>query len=149
MMMPGIFGEDLFDEMMNFPFETGFLGKNNPLYGKRTKNLMKTDVKETDASYMVDIDLPGFKKNEVSATLENGYLTINAVKDLDKSEKDKEGKYIRKERYTGQCTRSFYVGEGLKEEEIHAKFEDGILKLTVPKKEPQEVESKKYISIEG
>ena len=150
MMMPSILGENLFDDFMNFPFERDFWGRRNPLYGKNEKNLMKTDVRETDSSYELDIDLPGFKKDEVTAKLENGYLTISASKGLNKDEKDKEnGKYIRRERYAGAVSRSFYVGEHIQQEDIHAKFEDGILKLTVPKKDAKQVDEKKYISIEG
>ena len=150
MMMPSIFGENLFDDFMNFPFERDFWGRRNPLYGKNEQNIMKTDVRETDSSYELDIDLPGFKKDEVTAKLENGYLTISASKGLNKDEKDKEsGKYIRRERYAGAVSRSFYVGEHIRQEDIHAKFEDGILKLTVPKKDAKQVDEKKYISIEG
>ena len=110
---------------------------------------MKTDVKETDNAYELDIDLPGYKKDEVTAKLENGYLTISATKGANNDEQNKEGKYIRRERYTGTMSRSFYVGEDVQQEDIHAKFEDGILKLTVPKEDPKKVEEKKYISIEG
>ena len=150
MMMPSIFGENLFDDFMNFPFERDFWGRRNPLYGKNEQNIMKTDVRETDSSYELDIDLPGFKKDEVTAKLENGYLTISASKGLNKDEKDKEsGKYIRRERYAGAVSRSFYVGEHIRQEDIHAKFEDGILKLTVPKKDAKQVDEQKYISIEG
>ena len=149
MLMPSIFGENLFDEMMDFPWEREFFGRRNPLYGKNEKNLMKTDVKETDNSYELDIDLPGFKKDEVSASLENGYLTISAAKGLDKDQKDKEGKYIRRERYAGSCSRSFYVGDAVTESDIHAKFEDGILKLSVAKKDPQVEEKTGRIAIEG
>ena len=150
MMMPSIFGENLFDDFMDFPFERDFWGRRNPLYGKNEKNIMKTDVRETDSSYELDIDLPGFKKDEVTAKLENGYLTISASKGLNKDEKDKEsGKYIRRERYAGAVSRSFYVGEHIRQEDIHAKFEDGILKLTVPKKDAKQVDEQKYISIEG
>ncbi len=153
MMMPSIFGENLFDDWMDFPFDDDFdkyfIGKKNPLYGKHAKNMMKTDVKETDDTYEVDIDLPGFKKDEINAKLENGYLTISAAKGLDKDEKDKKGKYIRKERYAGAMSRSFYVGEGVTQDEIKAKYEDGILKLTVPKKDAKAVEKNDYIAIEG
>ncbi len=150
MMMPSIFGENLFDDFMDFPFERDFWGRRNPLYGKNEQNIMKTDVRETDSSYELDIDLPGFKKDEVTAKLENGYLTISASKGLNKDEKDKEsGKYIRRERYAGAVSRSFYVGEHIQQEDIHAKFEDGILRLTVPKKDAKQVDEKKYISIEG
>ena len=149
MLMPSIFGENLFDDWMDFPFERDFFGGKNPLYGKHAKNMMKTDVKETDSEYEVDIDLPGFKKDEINAKLENGYLTISASKGLDKDEKDKEGKYIRRERYAGAMSRSFYVGEQVHQEDIRAKFEDGILRLSVPKKDAKEVEKKNYIAIEG
>lgn len=150
MLMPSIFKENLFDDFMDFPFEKEFFGRRNPLYGKNEKNIMKTDVKETDSSYEVAIDLPGFKKDEVSAKLEEGYLTISASKSIDREEKDeKSGTYIRRERYSGQCSRSFYVGDAVTEKDIRAKFEDGILRVSVPKKEARQVEEKKYIAIEG
>ena len=149
MLMPSIFGENLFDDWMDFPFEREFFGRKNPLYGKNGKNLMKTDVRELDDSYELDIDLPGFKKEEVSAELKNCYLVISAAKGLDKDEQDKEGRLIRQERYSGSCSRSFYVGDGVTEEDIHGKFENGILRLTVPKKENQKVEENKRIAIEG
>lgn len=146
MLMPNIFGENLFnDDWMDF----GFPEVDKALYGKHANNVMKTDVKETDTGYEVDIDLPGFKKGEINAQLDNGYLTISAAKGLDKDEKDKKGKYIRKERYAGAMSRSFYVGEGVTQEDIKAKYEDGILRLSVPKKEAKAVENKKYIAIEG
>ena len=134
---------------MNFPFERDFFGGKNPLYGKHQKNLMKTDIRETESGYELDIDLPGFKKDEINAKLENGYLTISAAKGLDKDEQDKKGNYIRRERYAGSMSRSFFVGEGVTQEDVHAKFEDGILKLSVPKKAAKEVEQQRYISIEG
>ncbi len=146
MLMPSIFGENLFnDDWMDF----GFPEVDKALYGKHANNVMKTDVKETDTGYEVDIDLPGFKKDEINAQLDNGYLTISAAKGLDKDEKDKKGKYIRKERYAGAMSRSFYVGEGITQEDIKAKYEDGILRLSIPKKEAKAVENKKYIAIEG
>ena len=146
MLMPSIFGENLFnDDWMDF----GFPEVDKALYGKHANNVMKTDVKETDTGYEVDIDLPGFKKDEINAQLDSGYLTISAAKGLDKDEKDKKGKYIRKERYAGAMSRSFYVGEGVTQEDIKAKYEDGILRLSVPKKEAKAVENKKYIAIEG
>ena len=145
MLMPSIFGENLFDDWMDFSFPD----IDKALYGKRANNVMKTDVKETESGYEVDIDLPGFKKDEVSASLENGYLTISAAKGLDKDEQDKKGKYIRKERYAGSMSRSFYVGEGVDQNDIHAKFEDGILRLSVPKENKKAVEQNKYIAIEG
>lgn len=149
MMMPSVFGESLFDDFMDFPFEKEFFSHRNPLCGKHARNIMKTDIRELDKSYEMDIDLPGFKKDDVSVKLENGYLTITAAKGLDKDEKNDQGVYIRRERYAGQCSRTFYVGEDVKQEDIKAKFEDGILKVTVPKVEPKKVEDKKYIAIEG
>ena len=148
MLMPSIFGENLFDDWMDFPFEREFFGKN-PLYGKNAKNIMKTDVRELDDHYELDIDLPGFKKDEISAELKDGYLIISAAKGLDKDQKGKEGRMIRQERYAGSCSRSFYVGEGVTEQDIKGKFEDGILKLSVPKKDAKKVEEKKTIAIEG
>ena len=146
MLMPSIFGENLFnDDWMNF----GFPEVDKALYGKHAGNVMKTDVKETETGYEVDIDLPGFKKDEINAKLDNGYLTISAAKGIDKDEQDKNGKYIRRERYAGSMSRSFYVGEGVTEEDIKAKYEDGILRLVVPKKDAKAVENKKYIAIEG
>lgn len=149
MMMPAIFKENLFDEMMNFPWEEEFFGRKNPLYGKHAKNLMKTDVREKEDGFEVDIDLPGFKKEEITAELDNGYLTVSAAKSLDKDETDKNGNYIRRERYFGNTSRTFYVGEGVREEDIKARFEDGLLKLSIPKKEASVAESQKRIAIEG
>ena len=149
MLLPAIFGENLFDDFMDDNFERNFFGSRNPLYGKHSKNLMKTDVKETDNGYELDIDLPGFKKDEITAHLEDGYLTVSAAKGVDKDEKDKEGRYIRRERYSGSMTRSFYVGNAVTEQDIKAKYEDGILSLSIPKKDPKTVEAKKYIAIEG
>ena len=145
MLMPSIFGENLFDDWMDFSFPD----IDKALYGKHAKNEMKTDVRETEDGYELDIDLPGFKKDEVTAQLDNGYLTIQASKGLDKEQKDKKGKYIRKERYAGSMSRSFYVGDAITEEDVHAKYEDGILKLSVPKKEAKAVEQTKHTAIEG
>jgi len=153
MYMPSIFGENLFDNWMNdLPFydENFFDDKRSRLYGKHFKDLMKTDIRENDQNYEMDIDLPGFKKDEIHAELKDGYLTVSASRGVDQEENNKKGKLIRHERYSGSMTRSFYVGEGLKQEDIHAKFEDGILKLSVPKKEQKtEVPEKNYIAIEG
>ena len=149
MMMPSIFGENLFDDFMNdFPFEKHFFGERNPLYGKHAKNIMKTDVKETDNSYELDIDLPGFKKEDINVQLDNGYLTIVASKSLEKEDEHEKSHYISQERYSGSMSRSFYVGNDVKQEEIHAKYEDGILKLAVPKKAAKAIETSKYIQIE-
>ena len=147
-MLPSIFGENLFDDFMDFPFNDDFWGRKNPLYGKNAKRMMKTDIRETEGSYELDVDLPGFKKDEIKASLENGYLTISAAKGLDKDEKD--GKYIRQERYAGAMSRSFYVGDEVTQEDIKAKYEDGILKLSIPKKEKKPaVEQDNHIAIEG
>ena len=132
-MMPSIFGENLFDEFFNEPFAMMTPQGHNPLYGKRAKNLMKTDVRETENSYELDIDLPGFKKDEISIELKEGCLNISAAKGLDKEESDKEGKYIRQERYAGSCSRSFYVGTDIDPTQVTAKFENGILCISVPK----------------
>ena len=148
MLMPSIFGENLFDDDW-FDFDRDFWGRKNPLYGKNAKNIMKTDIRAHDEGYELDIDLPGFKKDEINVELENGYLTISAAKGLDKDGQDKKGKYIRKERYAGAMQRSFYVGDAVTEEDIKAKFEDGILKLSIPKKDAKAVETKKTIAIEG
>ena len=146
MLMPSIFGENLFnDDWMNF----GFPEVEKALYGKHASHEMKTDVRETDSGYEVDIDLPGFKKDEIYIQLDNGYLSISAAKGLDKDEQDKEGKYIRKERYAGSMSRSFYVGNAITQDDIKAKYESGILRLSVPKKAAEEIESAKRIAIEG
>lgn len=148
MMMPSVFGRDIFDDFMDgFAFPEANVNKE--LYGKHAKNMMKTDVKEKDNGYEVAIDLPGFKKDELHLELNDGYLTISAEKGLDKDEKDKNDKYIRRERYAGSMSRSFYVGENMKEEDIHAKYENGILTLDVPKEQKKAVPEKRYIAIEG
>ena len=148
MLMPSIFGENLFNDWMDFSFPQ-VADVDKELYGKHAKNMMKTDVKEKDNGYEVAIDLPGFKKDELHLELNDGYLTISAEKGLDKDEKDKNDKYIRRERYAGSMSRSFYVGENMKEEDIHAKYENGILTLDVPKEQKKAVPEKRYIAIEG
>ena len=151
MLYPSIFNESIFDDLMDFDFPVfkGFGDVDKKLYGKHAAQMMKTDVHEHEDKYEVDIDLPGFKKDEITLNLEKGYLTVSAAKGLDKDEKDKKGKLIRQERYAGAMQRSFYVGENLTEEDVKAKFEDGVLKLTVPKKEAPKVPEKKTIMIEG
>ena len=129
MLMPSIFGENLFDDWMNFSFPD----IDKTLYGKHEKNLMKTDVRDTSNGYEIAVDLPGFKKENLSIQLNNGYLTINASKGVDKDETDKDGRYIRRERYAGSMSRSFYVGSHVTEQDIHAKYENGILTLDVHK----------------
>lgn len=149
MMLPSIFGKDLFNEMMNTSFEDDFFGNHSLLYGSPAKGFMKTDIKEGKDGYEVCIDLPGFQKEDISAQLENGYLTVTASQNTDREEKNEDGRYIRRERYAGSCSRSFYVGEGVTQEDIHAKYENGILSLSVPKKDAEKIEAKKYIAIEG
>lgn len=151
MLMPAIFGSNLFDGWMDDEFRD--LDKmdremNKKLYGHEAGHVMKTDVRELADHYEVDIDLPGFKKNEISAKLENGYLTVSAAKKHDNDEKDKAGRYIRRERYSGSVSRTFYVGDEIKQQDIHGKFEDGILCLCIPKKDAKTIEENKYISIE-
>ncbi len=146
-MLPSLFGESLFDRFFDDSLEKEFFGTHNPLYGKHAKNLMKTDVKDVNDHYEVAVDLPGFQKDEVNVELENGYLTISAAKGLDKDQKDDEGHYIRQERYSGSCSRSFYVGD-IQPEDIHAKYEDGILKLTLPKADQKAIEHQNHIAIQ-
>jgi len=145
MLMPSIFGENLFDDWMDFPFPR--VGRMANL--GNTQDLMKTDIKETDQGYEIEVDLPGFKKEDIKLQLKNGYLGIEAVSNVNNDQKDNDGRYIRRERFSGSVSRSFYVGENMTEEDIHAKFEDGILKLSLPKAEAHKVEQNKYIAIEG
>lgn len=158
MMSPSIFGENLFDDFFDGFFDApAFDDKamrkaERKLYGRHAANMMKTDVQEHEDHYEVDIELPGFKKDEISLELKDGYLVINAAKGLDKDgEEKKTGRFVRRERYAGSMSRSFYIGEEVKQEDIHAKYESGVLKLSIPKAETKkpEAEQKKYISIEG
>jgi HSP20 family molecular chaperone IbpA len=147
MLMPSIFGENLFDEFFD---DFARPARSTARYSMPAASVMRTDVRESDTGYELDIELPGYKKEDVKAELKDGYLTISAETKQDKDEKNEEGEYIRRERYYGTCSRSFYVGEEVKQEDIKAKFENGILKLAVPKKEAKpEVDESKYIAIEG
>ena len=146
-MLHSIFGESLFDDFFGDPFGMMPRGRD-PLYGKHAKNLMRTDVRETEDAYELDVDLPGFKKDEVTLELKDGCLTIQAVKGLDKGTSDKKGKYIRQERYAGSCSRSFYIGEDVPPENISAKYEDGILRLSVPKMDQKALPKTSTIAIE-
>ena len=140
MLMPSIFGESLLDRFFDESFG-GFYGSTE---------MMKTDIKDTDNGYELTMNVPGVKKEDVKAELKDGYLTVNVSSNSGRDEKDENGKYIRRERYSASCSRSFYVGDAVTQEDIKAKFEDGTLKLTIPKKEAKPaVEEKKYISIEG
>ena len=147
MYMPSIFGESLFDDM--FPFDDSFFtSKKNPLYGKNASRVMKTDIKENEGSYELDIDLPGFKKDEITAELKDGYLTVSAEKGLDKDEEDKkQRRVIRQERYVGTSQRTFYVGD-VKAEDVKCKYEAGVLMIEVPKKDVKKIEGPHTIAIE-
>ncbi len=158
MMLPSIFGENLFDDFFDDFFDLPAIDDKamqkaqKKLYGRHAANMMKTDVQEHEDHYEVDIDLPGFHKDELSLELRDGYLVISAAKGFDKNgEEKKPGRFIRRERYAGSVSRSFYVGEDIKQEDIRAKYESGVLKLSIPKKEAEKpkVEEKRYIAIEG
>lgn len=146
--MSGIFGENLFDDFWGFPtHELANIDKK--LYGKNAQRMMKTDVHETDTDYELEMDLPGFKKDQINVKLEDGYMTISASKGHDTEKKDKHGKIIRQERYSGAMQRSFYVGDQVKVEDVKAKFEDGVLRLCIPKKELKPLPGNNTIAIEG
>lgn len=150
MLLPEIFTENLFDDWMDDFFPARFHDIDRKLYGRHANREMLTDVRDHEDHYEVEIDLPGFKKDQINVELNNGNLTITASKGLEKNEKNKEGKYVRQERYSGIMTRTFYVGEELTEKDISAKFEDGVLKLNIPKKEAvKEIPEKHTIMIEG
>lgn len=154
MLMPSIYGENLFDEFFDeFPFfdDRELKRAEKKLYGRKANRIMDTDIKEKDGAYELLMDLPGFTKDEIELSLDNGYLTIEAAKGLDKSETDKEtGRYIRKERYVGACSRSFYVGDQVTKEDVKAQFKHGILTLHIPKNQDRNaLPENKYIAIEG
>ncbi len=146
MLVPSIFGEDLFDDFMRFPTTRDF---HKSVAEDWRRVLMKTDIKEVGENYELDVDLPGFSRDEMKLHLKEGYLTIEASRSENKDEKDENGRFLRRERYSGSCSRSFFVGKNLTQEDIHAKYEDGVLKVTFPKEVKKEVEEKKYIAIEG
>ena len=151
-MLPAVFGENLFDDFFDDAFLAPVFHTRNPLYGKHAAHVMKTDIREKDGSYELDVDLPGFKKDEVQLNLENGYLTISAEKSLNRDEKEEgkekdEGRYLRRERYSGQCSRSFYVGDALQPSDLSATFEDGILRISMPKSAPQQLPAKTTVEI--
>ena len=145
MMMPSIFGEKLFDDFIGFDYPVKQVMRMN------NNDLMKTDVKESETGYELDISVPGFKKEDLHAELKDGYLTVSGTTSRQNDEKDETtGRYIRRERFAGSCSRTFYVGEEVTQEDIKAKYENGVLSLTVPKKEAKpKVEDHKYIAIEG
>ncbi|MBO7663793.1 MAG: Hsp20/alpha crystallin family protein [Clostridia bacterium] len=149
--LPTLFGENLMDVFNDFDrdFFRGFRFPEHMLYGKNAPHMMKTDVRETEGGYEIDMDLPGFKKDEIALELSNGTLTVSTRKSLEKKDEDSNGKVLRQERYSGSMSRSFYVGDYITEEDVKARFEDGVLHLTVPKKDQKKVEEKKTILIEG
>ncbi len=148
-MLPSIFGESLFDDWMGFPFRTFTDDVDRKLYGKHAAHLMRTDLKEHDDGYELAIDLPGFKKDEIQLQLHNGYLTINAAKSLEEDGKDKKGRLVHQERYSGSMSRSYYVGASIREEDVKARFENGVLTLCFPKEDDKRLPERKTIMIEG
>ena len=147
MLMPSILSNDFMDDFFSVPRVTGFGGSR---FDRDFSRMMTTDVKETDNAYQLDMNLPGFAKEDIKAELKDGYLTINAQSNSSNDEKDDDGNFIRRERYTGSCSRSFYVGDAVTQDDIHAAFKDGVLSLNIPKKEAiPEKEETKYIAIEG
>ena len=148
MMMHNYLGDNLFDEdWADTPLMREYFGKGNFLYGKHAKHLLRTDVRETEDAIEADIDLPGFKKDEIQVHLENGYLTVSAEKHADKQAG--KGKYLRQERYSGTVSRAFYVGDALKPDDVKAKYEDGVLVVSLSKKAPEAIEQRSQIAIEG
>ena len=148
MMMHNYLGDNLFDEdSADTPLMREYFGKGNFLYGKHAKHLLRTDVRETEDAIEADIDLPGFKKDEIQVHLENGYLTVSAEKHADKQAG--KGKYLRQERYSGTVSRTFYVGDALKPDDVKAKYEDGVLVVSLSKKAPEAIEQRSQIAIEG
>ena len=149
MMVPMRRNRNFLSDLMTDPFDALFDPATAPVQ-KMTPTLMRTDIKETDGGYELVIDMPGFKKDDVQAELKDGYLTITAQTKTESEDKDEKGTYVRKERFSGKCSRTFYVGDDIEEDDIKAKFEDGTLKIDVPKKQEQpKLEEKKTISIEG
>lgn len=143
MLYPAFFDDDFFDD-----FDRAFAPQKNPLYGRHAKNMMKTDIRETDDAYLLDLELPGFRKDEINVRLENGYLTISAEKAVEADADKTAGKVLRKERYEGSLERSFYVGESVRPEEIAASYENGVLQLSVPKRTARKDPEKKTIEIQ-
>ena len=149
--LPTLFGENLMDVFDDFDrdFFRGFRTPERMLYGKNAPHMMKTDVRETESGYELDMDLPGFKKDEIKLELNNGTLTVSTQKSVEKKDEGKDGKVLRQDRYAGSMSRSFYVGDHVTEEDVKARFEDGVLRLSIPKKDAKKVEEKKTILIEG
>ena len=147
-MLPSIFGESLFDDWMGFPFRGFESDVDHKLYGKNAARMMKTDLKEHEGGYELNVDLPGFKKEQIELHLQKGYLTITATKGLEEDGKDKKGRIVHQERYTGSMSRSFYLGEHVREEDVQAKFENGVLTLDFPKDEPRKLPERRTIQIQ-
>ncbi len=147
-MLPSIFGESLFDDWMGFPFRGFDSDVERKLYGKHAAHVMKTDLKEHDDGYELKVDLPGFKKDQIELQLQNGYLTISAAKGLEEEDTDRKGRMVHQERYSGSMSRSFYVGETVTEEDVKARFEDGVLTLDFPKEKPAALPERRTILIE-
>lgn len=143
-MLPVVFNEKMFDDL----FDSDFFGGRNPLYGRHAKNLMKTDIREKEDGYEMAVDLPGFNKDEIKVEIKDGYMTVSANKDLDKDEADKKGRVIRRERYVGTCSRTFYVGD-IKPEDVKAKYESGVLNIVLPKEEQKELPTASTVTIES
>jgi len=148
-MLPSILGESLFDDWMDFPFSSLTSEADRRLYGKNAARIMRTDLKEHENGYELSVDLPGFKKDQIQLQLENGYLTVTATKGLEEEEKNESGRYIHQERFSGTMSRSFYLGDTLSEEDVKAKFEDGVLTLAFPKEEKRQLPERRTIQIEG
>ena len=149
-MFPALMNDTMFSDLFDDPFFEGWRNTDNTMSAVMPANMMTTDVRETDKGYMVDIDMPGFKKDDISLDLQNGYLTVSAHRNSSHEDKDDNGRWLRRERYAGSCSRSFYVGEDVKDSDIHASYKDGTLCLEMPKPEAQQqVETKHQIAIEG
>ena len=147
-MLPSIFGTGLFDDWMGFPFRGFESDADRKLYGKHAAHVMSTDLREDETGYELSVDLPGFKKDQIQLHLENGYLTVQAAKDLEEDEKDTNGRILHRERFSGTMQRSYYIGQSLTEEDVKAKFEDGVLTLSFPKEEQKKLAQRKVIQIE-
>ncbi len=143
-MLPSVFGENVFDQLMNPSFDRDLFSHD---FGSHKVNLMKTDVKENDEAYEMTIDLPGYHKEDIDVQFDKGMLSITAKRSDAKDEKDEDGKFIRRERYYGSCTRQFYVGDTVRKDDIKANMKDGVLALTIPKKGTAEIEESKRILI--
>jgi HSP20 family molecular chaperone IbpA len=150
MLAPKVFENDLFDDWFDpFGMMKEMTSLDRKLYGKHANREMLMDVKENGDHYEVEIDLPGFHKEDINIEINDGYMTVSANKGINEDDKDKKGKIIRQERYAGSMQRSFYVGDAVKQEDVKAKFEDGVLKLSIPKNETEKLPEKQYIAIEG